>query len=66
MEKILKIQPPVMPNFFQYEMPTGKRQDGFKLAHSIPISELSEEEAIEFSEMMKQEFIKHWRNKKQQ
>ncbi len=54
-----------MPNFFQYEMPAGKRQDGFQLNHSIPISELSEEEANEFGEMMKEEFIKHWRSQKQ-
>lgn len=64
MDKILKIAPPLMPNFFHYEMAPVKRQEGFKLNHEIPISELSEEEAYEFAEMMKQEFIKHWRNKK--
>lgn len=64
MDKILEILPPIMPNFFQYKVPPGKRQDGLKLNHSIPISELNEEEAIEFAEMMKQEFLKHWENKR--
>jgi hypothetical protein len=63
MDKILKINPPLMPNFFQYQMPPGKREDGFKFNHSIPIGELSEEEAYEFADMMKNEFIKHWRSK---
>jgi hypothetical protein len=65
MQKILKIRPPMMPNFFQYEMPAGKKQDGIKFDHAIPIEELDEEEANEFAEMMKQEFLKHWRNRKQ-
>lgn len=52
-----------MPNFFRYEMPTRERQDGFKGEAGIPISDLSEEEAIEFGEMMKQEFIKHWKKR---
>lgn len=64
MEKTLKIKVPEMPNFFRYEMPAGKKQDGFKFDHSIPITEFSEEEANEFAEMMKQEFLKHWKAKK--
>lgn len=55
-----------MPNFFQYEMPPGKREDGFNFDHSIPIAELDEQEANEFAEMMKQEFLKHWAKKKNQ
>lgn len=53
-----------MPNFFSYEMPAGKKEDGVKLNTSIPISELTEEEANEFADMMRAEFIKHWKNKK--
>lgn len=64
MDKVLKIAPPLMPNFFHYEIPPGSREDGFKLTHFIPINELSESEANEFAEMMKQEFIKHWKSKK--
>lgn len=52
-----------MPNFFCYEMPVGKKEDGFKMK-SLPIEDFNEEEAIEFAEMMKNEFIKHWRSKK--
>jgi len=65
MEQQLKIIPPTMPNFFRYEMPVGQRQDGFKENSGTPIEELSEEEANEFAEMMKQEFLKHWKERKQ-
>lgn len=66
MERKLKIVPPTMPNFFHYEMPARPREEGFKPAPSIPIEELTEEEANEFAEMMKLEFLKHWNRKKQQ
>lgn len=53
-----------MPNFFCYRMPPGKREDGFKGTQSIPIEDLTEEEALEFADMMRDEFLKHWKNKK--
>lgn len=55
----------MMPNFFQYEMPPMKRQDGVQFGHNIPIEEMDEHEAEEFGEMMKQEFIRHWKSKKE-
>lgn len=64
MERALKIKTPHMPDVFQYEMPPGRREDGFQPYPQIPIEDFTEEEAVEFAEMMKQEFIKHWRNKK--
>jgi hypothetical protein len=62
----LKISPPKMPNFFSYDVAPGRREDGVNLGNSIPIESLSEDEAIEFGEMMKQEFIKHWKDRKLQ
>jgi hypothetical protein len=65
MEKTFKLLPPMMPNFIIYD--TGvvvPRETGFKPEkNSIPVSALSEQEAIQYAEMMKQEFLKHWRNK---
>lgn len=67
MNKTLKIVPPTMPNFFRYEIRgSSQKQDGFKPDNGIPISTLTEEEANEFAEMMKEEFLKHWRLKKAQ
>lgn len=65
MEKILKIKPPMMPNFATYEIPVGKRQDGINLEkNKFPIEEFSKEEAIEYGELMKQLFIKHWEDRR--
>lgn len=64
MEKILKIKPPILPNFYFYEQPPGKREDGFKPDVSHPITDFNREEAEEFGELMKQAFIKHWEDKK--
>lgn len=64
MEKKLKLLPPMMPNFISIERPIGQRQDGFNLNFKIDILELSEEEVVEYGELMKQTFIEHWKNKK--
>jgi hypothetical protein len=56
-----KLLPPLMPNFISYEIPVGKRQDGFNLdANKIPITELTQSQAEEYGELMKQTFIEHW------
>lgn len=55
MEKPINLLPPIMPNFIPYEI-------GAKMEH-ISITTLSEKEAIEYGELMKQAFIKHWRLK---
>lgn len=65
MEKKFKMLPPMMPNFISYEVPARPRQEGFNPdANKIPITDLSEEEAEAYGELMKQTFIEHW-NKKQ-
>lgn len=55
MEKPIKLLPSIMPNFIPYQI-------GDKREH-ISIVNLSEKEAIEYGELMKQAFIKHWRLK---
>lgn len=64
MEKKFKLLPPMMPNFLPYETSPRPRQEGFKPNENrIPVSDLSESEAIEYGELMKQTFIKHWKQK---
>lgn len=63
MEKKFKLLPPLMPNFIRYERPARPRQEGLNQSEGIPISELSEQEAIEYGELMKQTFIEHWKDK---
>ena len=65
MERKIKILAPTMPNYITYEVPAGNRQDGFKPNNnSFPIAMLSQEEALEYAELMKQTFIKHWEYKR--
>lgn len=67
MEIKLKVLPPTMPNFITLEKPVGKRQDGIKPESGIiPIVELTEEQANEYADLMKQEFIKYWKFMKEQ
>lgn len=63
MKREVELNPPMMPNFISMKMPVGKRQDGFKPAPQIAVSDLSKEEAEEYGELMKQTFIVHWQNK---
>jgi hypothetical protein len=65
MEKKFKLSPPASAkvNFIHFELHPGNRQDEFKPNQGIPVSSLTEEEAIEYGELMKQTFIEHWRKK---
>ncbi len=49
----------MMPNFISVETPPRPRQEGFSDGYKIRVSELSNEETIEYGELMKQSFIKH-------
>jgi len=63
-KRILKIEPPIMPNFFYYEIPPSPKQDAIDFSKtSIPITEFTREEAEEFGELMKKSFIEHWEAK---
>lgn len=64
MEKKVILLPPTMPNFVRYEMPIGKKQDGFKTDRGFDIAEFTESEAIEYGELMKKCFIRHWKERK--
>lgn len=65
MKKLLKIKAPIMPNFASYDVPVGLKQNGIDLSkNKFPISEFSKEEALEYAELMKQTFLKHWKKKK--
>lgn len=55
MEKKFKILPPIMPNFVMIDL--------FGKESSFPIEEFTKEEAKEYGELLKQEFIKHWEAK---
>jgi len=64
MEKKFELLPPTMPNFVQIKKEAGLRQDGFKSDNTFPISQFTKEEAVQYGELMKQTFIKHWEDKK--
>ena len=54
-----------MPNFIPYEVPAGKRQDGFKPnSNHIPVSTLSEQEAKDYADVLRDAFIEHCKQKK--
>ena len=64
MEKKFKVLPPTMPNFVRFETPAGKKQDGFKTGQVYDIANFTEEEAISFADLMREEFLNHWKRRK--
>ncbi len=60
MEKKVKLLPPLMPNFISIDTPTRPRQEGLQVGYKIRVCELSYDEAIEYGELIKQTFIKHY------
>jgi len=64
MTKSFKLLPPSMPNFISYEVPPRPRSDGISFDNKIPVSDLSQQEAKAYSELMAEEFMKHWRKRK--
>lgn len=63
MEIKQKVRKPIMPSEIYLEVPVGKRQDGFNLSSGkILVSDLTEEQANEYAELMKQTFIEHWKS----
>jgi hypothetical protein len=63
MKIITEINPPMMPNFISMKITIGQRQDGFKPVPQIAVSDLSEEQAEEYAELMRKTFLIHWANK---
>ena len=62
MEKTFKVLPPKMPQYIQLDKPAGLRQDGISFDKGIPIRDLTRDEALEYAELMKETFMKHWEN----
>lgn len=63
MELKFKLLPPTMPNFIRVDFPsTGKKEDGFGSGPSIHVGDLTEEQATEYADLMRETFIKHWRD----
>jgi hypothetical protein len=59
MEQKVKLLPPMMPNFISIETPPRPRQEGLQEGYKIRVCELTDEEAIQYGELMKQTFIEH-------
>jgi hypothetical protein len=64
MQKLFKIIPPEMPNFVRFEKEAQLKQDGFKVDGGFDIKNFTKEEAEEFAELMKTEFLKHWNDRR--
>lgn len=64
MVKKFKLNMVSMPNFITYETPAGQKQDGIDFnKNTIPVSELTQEEAAEYAEWMRLSFLGHWERK---
>lgn len=59
MEISIQLKPPVMPDTIPVEAPPRPRQDGFIHAISINVRDLTNAQAEEYGELMKQTFIQH-------
>lgn len=66
MEFQLKLKMPLPQNFIIFEMPPGQRQDGIKELPGIDIVQLSEEQAEQYAEELKQHFLAHYRKRKKE
>lgn len=59
MELKVKLQAPMMPNFISIETPPRPKEEGFKESYKVRVCELTNEEAEQYGELMKQAFIRH-------
>lgn len=59
MELKVKLLAPMMPNFIRIEQPPRPRQEGLQEGYKIRVCELTDAEAVEYGELMKQTFIEH-------
>ena len=60
-----EIRKPSMQNFILMEVPAGQRQDGFNSeAGKISITELDEQQALEYAQLMYNTFIEYWNKKR--
>lgn len=59
MKTEIKLKAPAMPNFIAFDRPPQPRQNGIQQV-GIRVGELTREQAEQYAELMKQEFMKHW------
>jgi hypothetical protein len=64
MKKEFKIIPPNMPNFVRFENAPVEREQGFKSDEGFDIVNFTEKEALEFAQLMHNEFYDHWQKRK--
>ncbi len=64
MEKRFKVLPPRMPNYVRFEKEAQLRQDGFKVDEGFDIANFTEDEAIEYADLMYKTFLEHYKNRK--
>ncbi len=65
MNKSFKLLIPAFPETINIEMPIGERQDGFNPdGNTIKVSDLTDEEAEEYAELLKQAFLDHHKSLK--
>lgn len=55
----VKLLPPLMPNFISIDTPPRPRQEGLTESYKVRVCELSDQQAEEYGELMKQRFIEH-------
>lgn len=57
----IKLLPIEMPDRIPVEGAPGKKQDGFKPDAGIPVEELSEKDAENYGNLLKDTFMEHWK-----
>lgn len=65
MDITFKFNPPIMPDNITYDTGIpGRKQDGYNPgSNSIPVKNLSQEQAEQYAELMKQTFLEHWKTR---
>ena len=64
MERKIKLIGQIMPDVIYLEAPAKPREEGFTPNAGIAVEELTEAEALQYAEDMKNDFIAHWNEKK--
>lgn len=54
-----------MPKVIQFEGAAGAKNQALNFDSGIPVKDLSEEEAKEYAEFLKQEFFDHWKQERE-
>lgn len=61
MEYKVKLKAPFMPNFISIETPPRPKCEVLQESYKIRVCELTNEEAEQYGELMKQAFIQHYK-----